>query len=79
MHSVDCASAVHTKMVSKRTIGSDDELDAKRREILSEATSKTLFGSVLDLSDLARLGKRLLPSLRTTLPGCCLAAAEIGN
>ena len=39
----------------------------KRRENLSEATSKTLFGIVFDLSDLARLGKRLvLPSLWIT-------------
>lgn len=37
----------------------------KRRENLSEAASKTLFGTVFDLSDLARLG-RLLPSLWIT-------------
>jgi len=41
----------------------------KKRENLSEATSKTLFGMVFDLSDLARLGKRLLPSLWITSNG----------
>jgi len=38
----------------------------KKRENLSVATSKTLFGMVFDLSDLARLDKRLLPSLWIT-------------
>ena len=44
----------------KHTIGSADELDVKRRENLSVATSKTLFGTVFDLSDRARLCTRLL-------------------
>jgi len=46
----------------------------KRRENLSEATSKTLFGMVFDLSDLARLDKCLLPSLWIT--GTGLVAPE---
>lgn len=48
----------------------------KRRENLSEAASKTLFGTVFDLSDLARLG-RLLPSLWITGNG--LVAPEKKN
>lgn len=49
------------------TTGSDEEMDVKRRENLSEAASKTLFGSVFDLSDLVRFfGKRPPPSFWIT-------------
>ena len=51
----------------------------KRREILSEATSKTLFGIVFDLSDRVRLGKRLCPLCAITGNGLVPPAINKGE